>query len=112
MVKLPDSWSVEEKISHLQRRILVYSYQYYEIGDTVVDDPFYDSCVKQLLMFKDEYPEEYKRSFYYYAYKDFTGETGFYLYYRLRTAHAKIIKAIAYSSTDSYNRANNIKSVN
>ena len=70
------------KINSLQRRIIVASIVYYELDNCIMSDYQYDSLVKQLKKLMDDYPEK-EQSRYWYVYKDWTGASGFFLYYHL-----------------------------
>lgn len=82
MQKFPDSWSMKDKISYLQRKILLNSILYYMYNDNAIDDYFYDSICKQLVVMQNEYGD-ISDTEYGYAFYDFEGSTGFYLYGRL-----------------------------
>ena len=71
-------WSNTTKISYLQRRIIIYSIMYYEFNESCVPDYIYDSISRQLVeLQKQSTKEEFEKSTYYYAMKDFDGSTGF-----------------------------------
>ncbi len=71
-------WSDTTKISHLQRRIIVYSIMYYEHNESCISDREYDLISKQLVeLQKSASKEDFKKSTYYYAMYDFDGSTGF-----------------------------------
>lgn len=88
-------WSNRMKISYLQRRIIVYSLQYYELNKTVVSDSFFDSVCKQLLDLKKADTDAYRASEYYYAFKDFDGNTGFDLCDKLKESDKVYLTKIA-----------------
>lgn len=69
-------FNVVEKIQLLQRWILVQSFGYYELNDSIASDFTYDSNAKQLAEFKRDYPVEFKRSKYYEYFKDFGADDG------------------------------------
>lgn len=71
-------WSNTTKISYLQRRIIVWSIMYYEHDESCVSDFEYDSVSHQLAALqKEATQEEFEKSTYYYAMRDFDGSTGF-----------------------------------
>lgn len=45
-IPFPETWSNTSKISHLQRRILIYSIAYYEYSESIVSDVIYDVISK------------------------------------------------------------------
>lgn len=89
-------WSDATKISYLQRRIIVYSIMYYENNESCVTDAFYDSISRQLVELQESCsPEEFKRSTYYYAMKDFDGNTGFDIPSKLKKRDKKYLTQVA-----------------
>ena len=83
-------WDDVTKISHLQRRIIIYSIMYYEMDESCVDDFEYDSISKQLVeLQKKSSFESFRKSTYFYAMHDFDGSTGFDIPSRL-TSYDKI----------------------
>lgn len=77
IIPFPESWSNTSKISHLQRRVLIYSIAYYEYSESIVSDIMYDAISKQLVQMQREFPDEAAQSMHWYAMKDFEGSTGF-----------------------------------
>ena len=77
IISFPEIWDNTSKISHLQRRILIYSIAYYKYSESIVSDVIYDAISKQLVQMQKEFPKEAERSMYWYAMKDFEGSTGF-----------------------------------
>lgn len=89
-------WSTATKISHLQRRIILYSIMYYEHDESCVSDSFYDEISHQLVeLMKICDPEEFKKTTYYYAMHDFDGSTGFYIYSRLTKQDKEYLSHLA-----------------
>ena len=88
--------TLQEKINFLQRYIIVHSYIYYELDNNIISDREYDAKSKELVSYKNEYPELWKRSEYYQQFgDDYTGATGFNLYHELNEQQQNIIKSIA-----------------
>ena len=82
--KLPYKyWNIKTKISYIQRRIIIYAIQYYELNNSIVTDKYYDKISEYLVYLKTKYPDDYKNSEYYYCLYDFDKSTGFYIYSRL-----------------------------
>lgn len=73
-----------EKIQLLQRSILVNSYAYYELDESIISDFQYDANTRQLLELKESSPEAYKKSRYYRYFDNFESGTGFDLTSRIR----------------------------
>lgn len=89
-------WSNTTKISHLQRRIIVWSIMYYEHNESCVPDKMYDSVSHQLVALqKQATKEEFEKSTYYYAMFDFDGSTGFDIPSRLTKEDRDYLKHIA-----------------
>lgn len=63
-ISFPETWSTTSKISHLQRRVLIYSIAYYEYSESIVSDVMYDAISKQLVQMQREFPEEVTQSTY------------------------------------------------
>ena len=88
-------FSVKQKISTMQRYIIVHSILYYEKNSSVIPDKKFDDVAKELVKYKNKYREEYKKSEYYYCMKDFDGSTGFDLYSKLTWEDRAFLEAIA-----------------
>lgn len=89
--------SVQDYIDFLQRYIIVHSYIYYELNSNVVTDREYDEKAKDLVMFKNKYPDFWKSSMYYKQFgDDYTGATGFTLYHDLDDRQKEIIRSVVY----------------
>lgn len=77
-------WSKLTKISHLQRRVLLYSVMYYEFDRPCVSDHDYDNISRQLVEMQNSCSkEELSETKYGYAFEDFDGSTGFDLFSKL-----------------------------
>lgn len=86
---------LQDYINWLQRFIIVHSYIYYELNNNVISDKKYDEMAKELVMYKNDYPEEWKNSEYYKQFgDDYTGATGFDLYHSLDERQKEIIRVI------------------
>ena len=96
-------WSDQTKISLLQRRILVYSIQYYKLSETVISDKEYDSISRQLLQLqKTASKEDREGSQYWYVFNNFDANTGFDLYDRLTERDQNYLMRIASLVLSSY----------
>lgn len=76
-------WTGKQKIELLQRWILVHSYIYYELNDSVVPDAQFDNNCRHLIRLQKAYPDDFKESRYYYAMNEFDGSTGYGFYEKL-----------------------------
>ena len=86
----------QEYIDYLQRFIIVHSYIYYELNSNVISDKEYDTKAKELVEYKNKYPELWKTSMYYEQFgDDYDGSTGFDLYHKLNEKQKQIIRCIA-----------------
>lgn len=94
--------TLQEHIDFLQRYIIVHSYIYYELNNNVISDKQYDAKTKELVRYKNEYPELWKSSMYYKQFADeYNGATGFTLYHDLDPHQQEIIRSIARIITKS-----------
>lgn len=88
--------TTQEYIDFLQRFIIVHSYIYYELSDNIISDKEYDERAKELVEYKNKYPELWKSSMYYKQFgDDYNGATGFTLYHELDEKQKEIIRSIA-----------------
>ena len=88
----------QQYIDYLQRYIIVHSYIYYELNNNVISDREYDAKAKELVEYKNDYPELWKNSMYYKQFgDDYNGSTGFTFYRELDEQQKKIIRSIASS---------------
>lgn len=86
----------QEYIDFLQRFIIVHSYIYYELSDNIISDKEYDERAKELVEYKNKYPDPWKSSMYYKQFgDDYNGATGFTLYHELDPKQKEIIRSIA-----------------
>ena len=76
----------------------MHSYLYYEADKSVISDKDYDTKARELVSYKNAYPELWKNSEYYKQFGDqYNGATGFTLYQDLNGKQQEIIRAIARS---------------
>lgn len=88
--------TIQEQINRLQRIIILHSYIYYELNDNVISDREYDLKSKELVKYKNDYPELWMNSEYYKQFgDDYNGSTGFSLYRDLDDHQKSIIRCIA-----------------
>ena len=64
------------KINRRQRQILVHSCPYYQFNENLIQDHVYDAWSKELAELIQSHKEEFKRSVYYIAFKDYDGCSG------------------------------------
>ena len=67
---------IRRKIQRRRRQILVHSYIYYELNDSVIDDALWSKWALELEQLQKEYPEESANAKYYNDFKDFDHSTG------------------------------------
>ena len=88
--------TTQEYIDFLQRFIILHSYIYYELDDNVISDREYDARAKELVRYKNEYPDLWESSEYYKQFgDDYNGSTGFTLYHDLDEKQKMTIRSIA-----------------
>jgi hypothetical protein len=92
-------WNAKTKIELLQRWLLVHSFIYYELNNNVVSDEMYDMNSKQLAEMQNKYPDDFIKSKYYYAMKEFDGSTGFGFVEKLTADHYERVTRDAYMIT-------------
>lgn len=80
-------WSMITRFNMLEDWILVHSYLYYELDISVVTDFKFDENSQQLVQMMKDYPKDFEKSKYYYAFNDFDGSTGYDLCKRLNAKH-------------------------
>lgn len=81
-MNFPPDWDDVTRISHMQRKILFCSISYYEFDESPTDDFTYDRWAHELADMMKNCPDVDKTR-YYYAFYDFEGSTGYFLYSRL-----------------------------
>ena len=85
-----------EKVSALQRRIIVFSIMYYDMNESCISDADYDELAYMIVKTQNEMSdEELKKTTYYYVMYDFDGSTGFHLKSRLTQHDHAYISGIA-----------------
>lgn len=88
--------STQDYINFLQRGIIVHSYLYYELDSSIISDKEFDVKSRELVALKNNYPDLWMASEYYYIFGDeYTGATGFHLYHGLTKLQQEKIRAIA-----------------
>ena len=88
--------TVQNIIDNLQRKVILHSYLYYELDDSVVSDTDYDFIARTLAKYKNDYPELWKNSMYYKQFGEgYNGSTGFDLYSKLSDEQKRVIQYIA-----------------
>ena len=91
----PEDLTIQEYIDFLQRFIILHSYIYYELDNNYISDMEYDKKSKELVQYKNEYPDLWKSSMYYKQFgDDYNGATGFTLYHDLDDEQKKIIRSL------------------
>lgn len=91
----PEDLSLQDYIDFLQRFIILHSYIYYELDNNYISDMEYDKKSKELVRYKNEYPDLWKNSMYYKQFgNDYNGATGFTLYHDLDDEQKKIIRSL------------------
>ena len=87
--------TMQDLIDYTQRKIIVHSYIYYELNNTVISDREYDALCKKLVALKNEYPDLWRTSEYYKQFgEDYNGATGFTLYHDLNDRQKESSRSI------------------
>lgn len=96
-------WSQKTKIEILQRRVIVYSLQYYEMDYNVVSDKYFDDISKQLVWYMENTDKQVlKNTEYFYCLHDFDASTGFFIKDRLNEYDLVYLSKIARLVIESY----------
>lgn len=77
--KFPQGWDVKTQMEWLERAIIIYSIWYYDLGDSMISDQQNDTESIQLYFYIKKYPDDFLKTKYAYAFKDFDASTGFHL---------------------------------
>lgn len=100
-------WSDITKASYIQRYIIVHSILYYQMNVNVISDSQFDDVSKQLLGFRSKMGEtEYQKTEYFYCFKDFDANTGFYLYDALNENDRRRLVLLAQNVLRNYKKEN------
>ncbi len=83
----PDGWTMTDKISSYQRKVIECSYAYYECDFHLMTDGQYDELCRYTARLQEAFEDEAKKTIWWYVMHDFTGETGYHLYGRLNDKH-------------------------
>lgn len=75
--------TISEKIQQRRYQMLVHSYLYYQLGESLVSDHDFDRWARELVELQEKYPEESEKVRYYREFKDFDGSSGFDLPYTM-----------------------------
>lgn len=97
MYDFPTCWNIYTQISFLQRVILIHSFLYYMLDNSVWSDKKYDEMAHRLSEMQSHITQVdlIINTDYGYVFADFDGTTGFDLYYRLKEKDKKRIEQIA-----------------
>lgn len=95
MNKSINKLSIQDRISYLERFIILHSIIYYHLNSNVISDSKYDEYAKYLEKLIKLNEKEFKQSQYYYAFIDYSSATGFDLYDKLNDKDKKYLYKIA-----------------
>lgn len=88
-------WSLQTKVSALQRQIIVHSIIYYHLNSSVISDREFDRLSKELVQLMESGDKALQKTDYWYCMYDFDGSTGFHLYDRLTEYDKQYLTKIA-----------------
>lgn len=88
-------WSLQTKVSALQRQIIVHSIIYYHLNNSVISDREFDRLSKELVQLMESDDKALQKTDYWYCMHDFDGSTGFHLYDRLTEHDEQYLTKIA-----------------
>lgn len=81
VVGLTYNQTITEKIQQRRYQMLVHSFLYYELGESVVSDYHFDMWAQELVVLQESYPHQSSQAPYHDEFKDFDGSSGFDLPY-------------------------------
>lgn len=86
--------TAEEKIRQRRLQILVHSYIYYVLNDSIVSDSKWSSWAKELVALQKKYPNKSKKIIYHNQFIDFDGSTGMDFVYddKIRNTALKLLQ--------------------
>ena len=70
---------VHDRIRQLRLGLMVHSYLYYKLGQSIMSDQKWDAKARELVKLQKEYPAIAKKVRFAKVFEGFTGETGYYL---------------------------------
>lgn len=103
-MKFSEEMKTKDRIEFLERYILVHSYLYYHMDESVISDKKFDKCARLLACKIQKYQSKIRRTQYGYVFYDFDGNTGFDLIDRLNKGDRKRIKSVATTVLRNYKR--------
>lgn len=68
-------------INRRERQILVHSFLYYQLNESIISDHTFDKWSKELVELREKHPEEYHASVYAQEFYEFDGSSGYDLPY-------------------------------
>lgn len=92
MQQFKENWSVEDKASFLQRKIILASIMYYIHNESLMEDYEYDKECYQLVELQKQC--DLSNTTYGYAFEDFDGSTGMHLYRALKPVDQKYLEQL------------------
>ena len=70
---------IHDRIRQLRLGLMTNSYIYYKLGESIISDQTWDARARELVKLQKKYPAVAKKVRFADVFKDFTGETGYYL---------------------------------
>ena len=94
MIQFASNWTMVDKMSFLERKILLNSILYYDYNTNIISDFHYNEISQQLAQMIKERPTLLAKSRYGYAFKGFEGSTGFDLFAKLTKEDQLYLRSI------------------
>lgn len=88
--------SALEMINRRQRQVLVHSFLYYQLNESIIEDWIFDRWSKDIVELRERYPDEFDKSVYADAYAEFDGSSGFDLPFALPEVQSQGYKMLDY----------------
>lgn len=73
--------SVISVLNRRMRQVLVHSFIYYQLNESIIEDWVFDRWSKDIVNMREQYPEEYERTDFAEQFREFDGSSGFDLPY-------------------------------
>lgn len=78
---------IAEKLLHRRKQVLVHSYIYYELGQSIVEDALWDKWAREVVQLQTDYPDIALRVDHHNQFIGFDATTGFHFMYDEDTKH-------------------------
>ena len=95
--------TIKERIRNLRAKMLVHSYIYYELNDSIVSDDTWQKWANELAEIQNNNPSECKIDFYDWEFVGWDGTTGHHLPYKTPWSRAVCDRILKYHYANQKN---------